>query len=301
MKRLSGFIAAGLALMSLSALFISSGCSPPKPEGLAIYLTGEDIPPSDMPNLSQFNIVDKPIIATSDIVSYNSETHELNLTAGAYQRIVSLKIPMMGKAFVVCVDKKPIYWGAFMAPISSYLFAGVTIMQPLSTQESETIELKLGFLNPPIYGGEDPRGNSEIIQALDKAGKLVQIWSSPMTKVPLPHSMKGYELYSWQQDGQWHFTLITGTNRNKTLEEIISPSNNVTTDEWVQIHVVGVEAIKGVISRIPQGEWVSWLDRLSEPVTTSGVTFALPDAATVAAIEEYAQQCGLNFTAVQVP
>jgi hypothetical protein len=69
----------------------------------------------------------------------------------------------------------------------------------------------------------------------------------------------------------------------------------------VQIHVVGVEAIKGVISRIPQGEWVSWLDRLLEPVTTSGVTFALPDAATIAAIEEYAQQCGLNFTAVQVP
>jgi hypothetical protein len=34
--------------------------------------------------------------------------------------------------------------------------------------------------------------------------------SEPSTM--LPHSMKGYELYSWQADEQWHFTLITGTN-----------------------------------------------------------------------------------------
>ena len=74
MKRLSGFVAAGLALLTISVPPISGGCSTLKNEGFAIYLTREDIPPSDMPNLGQFNIVEKPIIATSDIVSYNSET-----------------------------------------------------------------------------------------------------------------------------------------------------------------------------------------------------------------------------------
>jgi len=54
---------------------------------------------------------------------------------------------------------------------------------------------------------------------------------------PLPRSMKGYELYSWQEQGQWHFTLITGTNRNKQLEEIISDGNTVSEDGWVKIHV----------------------------------------------------------------
>jgi len=42
---------------------------------------------------------------------------------------------------------------------------------------------------------------------------------STTSKEPLPSSMKGYELYSWQEEGQWHFTLVTGTNRNKTLSE----------------------------------------------------------------------------------
>ena len=48
----------------------------------------------------------------------------------------------------------------------------------------------------------------------------------------LPHSMKGYELYSWQVGDDWHFTLITGTNRLKTLEEITLGEDVVTPDGW---------------------------------------------------------------------
>jgi hypothetical protein len=42
--------------------------------------------------------------------------------------------------------------------------------------------------------------------------------------------MKGYELYSWQQDGQWVFSLLVGTNREKTLDEIQSPQARLTLD-----------------------------------------------------------------------
>ena len=34
--------------------------------------------------------------------------------------------------------------------------------------------------------------------------------------------MKGYELYSWQEGGQWKFSVLIGTNRKKTLDEIKS-------------------------------------------------------------------------------
>ena len=34
-------------------------------------------------------------------------------------------------------------------------------------------------------------------------------------------SMKGYELYTWQEGGQWYFALLEGTNRLKTDEEIL--------------------------------------------------------------------------------
>ena len=291
MKRLSSSVAASLALLIVSVLFISSGCSNSKNEGFAIYLTRTDVPPDQMVNLSHFDLADKPVIATSDIVSYNSATHEIALTDAAFERIAGLQVPVRGKSFVVCVDKKPIYWGAFWTPISSISFDGVTIWKPLGTQESKIIKLELGYPSPSFYGGDDPRSNSEIIQALDKVGKLTT------TANTLPHSMKGYELYSWQQDGQWHFTLITGTNRNKTLEEITAVSNTVTPDEWVQIYVVGVEAAKALLPRIPPDEWVMWLGSLRELLpSSSSLTIALPDAATVADIKAYAGQLGLIFS-----
>ena len=43
---------------------------------------------------------------------------------------------------------------------------------------------------------------------------------SPATRPA--RSMKGFELYSWQAEGEWHFALVVGTNRSKTHEEIAS-------------------------------------------------------------------------------
>jgi hypothetical protein len=63
--------------------------------------------------------------------------------------------------------------------------------------------------------------------------------------------MKVYELYSWEEVSQWHFTLITGTNRTKTMEEITSKEDYVSESGWVNIHVICVDAIKDVLTRLP--------------------------------------------------
>ncbi len=82
----------------------------------------------------------------------------------------------------------------------------------------------------------------------------------PATAMPpsLPHSMKGYELYSWQVDGEWRFTLITGTNRTKSLEEITSGEDVVSQDGWVRIHAEGLEALESLLMRLPGGEELFW-------------------------------------------
>ncbi len=110
--------------------------------------------------------------------------------------------------------------------------------------------------------------------------------------------MKGYELYSWQEDGQWQFTLITGTNRNKTLEEITSHTPLVPGDGWVNIHVTGCEAIKKVLSRLPEGEPVFWLGSMREaqPSKTT-VNITLPDTATINSIKDYAAQIKIDLSA----
>ena len=110
----------------------------------------------------------------------------------------------------------------------------------------------------------------------------------------LPRSFKGYELYSWEEDSQWHFTLITGTNRIKTIEEITSKGDSVSETGWVKIHVVGADAIKDVLSRLPEGESVFWCDELHIGQSTE-TDLQLPPGQIADAIEGYAKQRGLDF------
>jgi hypothetical protein len=110
----------------------------------------------------------------------------------------------------------------------------------------------------------------------------------------LQHSSKGYELYSWSEDSQWHFTLITGTNRLKTIEEITSEGDSISETGWVKIQVVGVDAIKHVLSRLPDGESVFWCNELHVGQSTE-TDLQLPPEQIAGAVEEYAEQCGLDF------
>jgi VCBS repeat-containing protein len=72
-------------------------------------------------------------------------------------------------------------------------------------------------------------------------------------------SMKGYELYSWQADGAWHYALVVGTNRLKTFDEITSPS----------VAVKSLDELRSQLARLARGEeivWTTWTDdRLTLP------------------------------------
>jgi hypothetical protein len=268
-----------------------------KYEGFAIYLTRDDIPPEKMEILSHVDIADQPIISIQDIITYNAQTHEIKLTDQAFERISKLEVPVRGKSFLVCVNKSPVYWGAFWTPISSMSFAGVTIWKPLGSPELKIITLELGYPSSSFYKGEDPRNNPAILQSLEQSGKLINKLSiADLEK--LPGSFKGYELYTWQEDNQWHFTLITGTNRTKTTEEITSNEDYISEAGWVNIHVVGVDAIKEVLSLLPQNESVSWCDELHiGPIAE--IDFALPPEQIVDTIKEYAEQCGLALIGIR--
>ena len=74
----------------------------------------------------------------------------------------------------------------------------------------------------------------------------------------LPHSMKGYSLYSWQVEEDWYFTLVTGTNADIAFEAIIASGDVVSDDGYVKITVVGTDELKQLLSRLPAGEAVIW-------------------------------------------
>ncbi len=286
--KLTGIIAILIVLML-------SDCTIPLGEGFAIYLTKGDIPPAQLASLSHVDTAEEPVISMKDIVTYNAQTYELKLTKSAYERICKLDVPVRGRSFVVCVDGNPIYCGAFWTPISSMSFDGVTIWKPLIVREPYIIKLQLGYPSSSFYGGKDPRSSPEIIRSLEQAGKLIKGLSIKEVNV-FPHSMKGYELYSWLEDNQWHFTLITGTNRNKTMEEIISREDFVSESGWVRIHMVGVDALKAALNKFPQQEDIVWLAQPRLEQTQQGnINFTLPPQADVDSIKEHSKKCCLNL------
>jgi hypothetical protein len=94
-----------------------------------------------------------------------------------------------------------------------------------------------------------PAGTYDIRVNGDPVGQIEVV--APL-KVPL---MKGYELYSWQSDCKWFFSLLIGTNRMKSIEEV--------TDPVVQLE--GVAALKEQLAKLPASEYVSWVAFTSEP------------------------------------
>ena len=84
---------------------------------------------------------------------------------------------------------------------------------------------------------------------------LVCIWSSAavaQTAVRPAHtSFKGLELYSWvdEKTNVWQFSVLFGTNRNKTEVEIRN-NNGI---------VVGLTALKARLNETAVGEQIFWV------------------------------------------
>jgi hypothetical protein len=148
---------------------------------------------------------------------------------------------------------------------------------------SKAGEYSIEFLSPSI--SHVARTEAEMAKTVDDLGP-VQIPSNTVTTTivsqPLPHVGKGYELYSWPGQEDWHFALLVGTNRLKTYDEVIS------SDAVVQ----GVEALKNELAGLPQGEivfWTAW--------HVSGM--AIPPDQIVDLVRAYCQEIGLELYVVQ--
>ena len=112
----------------------------------------------------------------------------------------------------------------------------------------------------------------------------------------LPRSLKGYELYSWRLGKEWHFTLITSTNRLKTLAEITLPEN-IEEEKWVKITAVGVPSLKLVLARLPAGSQISWVSarHLDASSLESGPRIRRPSARVIRDLQSYCSARDLDL------
>jgi hypothetical protein len=165
---------------------------------------------------------------------------------------------------------------ASINPLPS-LTAGTTLAATLAPTLSATVEPTLTPVLQPIA--------------------TLELSSLP---AQLPDSAKGYELYSWQMGDHWNFTLITGTNRTKALEEITTPGNSVGSDGFVKISVASVDDLKQVLGRLPKGESILWggIDLGGEvPADTAYLTF--PPQTLMDEVAAYCTSLGLKLTSLK--
>ncbi|MCD4737911.1 MAG: DUF4830 domain-containing protein [Anaerolineae bacterium] len=155
-------------------LVLSSPSTTGATEGFAFYFPAQEIATADILeiDLNNFELSDQPIISLDDIVTYSKNTHEIELAPAACERIRSLEVPVRGVPFVACVDRQPIYGGAFWVGYSSVSFNGIAI-NVLSCDQSHRIRIQLGYPeSPELFVGEDYRADRRILQSLAAVDKL---------------------------------------------------------------------------------------------------------------------------------
>jgi len=89
-------------------------------------------------------------------------------------------------------------------------------------------------------------------------------------------AFKGMELYSWQSsDSNWHYAVLVGTNREKTLSE-------------VEDNAIDLERAKDMIVDMAEGETLFWMNAAFDPQTSQKVKLPYPSPDVVQALRDFA-------------
>jgi hypothetical protein len=134
---------------------------------------------------------------------------------------------------------------------------------------------------------------------------LPAITPTPVTVVTLdvstlakkyPLASKGYELLTWQKESQWVFTLLAGTNRQKSFDEILTAENTFSSTEIIKVTVVGEEEFKKLLGHLPKSEWITWggMDLAGE-VPAGTIYFSYPPEEMINALIDYSRTLGITL------
>jgi len=127
----------------------------------------------DKINLDTIGLNDMPFLTMSNIESYDTVNHIINLKKSKD----NLDFPspgVYGQMFVVVVDKAPVYCGFFWSIISSVPCNWIFIEDPneLNGLTDNQIQISAGYPNFSHFHGVDPRNNAKIFDVFSQNGKL---------------------------------------------------------------------------------------------------------------------------------
>lgn len=108
-------------------------------------------------------------------------------------------------------------------------------------------------LTAALLLGCDKATSSTQVPTSTQETAAAQVTTSASQRAQQP-AFKGMELYSWQADtGEWQYSILFGTNRNKT-------------DEEVMVSPLSLDEVKVAISKLAVGEWLTWEGFMPPPL-----------------------------------
>ena len=116
---------------------------------------------------------------------------------------------------------------------------------------------------------------------------------SSIDTLTVTHSMKGWELYSWPAGNDWHCSIMVGTNRTKTYDEVTSTGTSAVH----LITVNGVDKLILVLAKFPQDEYITWIGKgwLESSWGANYGNLQLPPQNIIDCITQFCTQKKLNI------
>jgi len=113
----------------------------------ALYLVKEKFSAYDAEKipLEKLELEKEPFFTLKDVISYDVDTHSIEVKDEIIQKVKFLKPSTHGRPFVISVSGERIYQGAFWNIASSFQYYGIAIMFDYLKQDNRKLRIQLGI------------------------------------------------------------------------------------------------------------------------------------------------------------
>jgi hypothetical protein len=122
------------------------------------------------------------------------------------------------------------------------------------------------------------------------AAAIALILAGPALAEMGEQATKGWELYSYRDNGEWRFSLLFGTDRFKFCSEIRNPRSAKT-----------LEQLEHALRRIAAREYLSWWGPDDAAFKRDNCGVAYPEPEIVARIRQLSRRLELNYADDALP
>jgi hypothetical protein len=122
------------------------------------------------------------------------------------------------------------------------------------------------------------------------AAAIALIIAGPALAEMGEQASKGWELYSYRDNGDWRFSLMIGTNRFKFCSEVRNPRGALT-----------LEQLERALRRLAAREYLSWRGPDDAAFSRNKCDVAYPEPEIVTRIRQLGRRLELNYADNALP